>query len=68
MDFADNRRDEVIEYARKKYGYENVAQIGTFGTMMARGSVRDVARAMGYPMMSAIRFQSLFPWVRRVSP
>jgi len=48
MDFADNRRDEVIEYARKKYGEEKVAQIGTFGTMLARGVVRDVARALGF--------------------
>ncbi len=47
MDFADTRRDEVIEYARKKYGVDRVAQIGTFGTMMARGAVRDVTRAMG---------------------
>src|SRR3989344_2352603 len=46
MDFADNRRQEVIEYAKKKYGAKNVAQIGTFGTMMARGAVRDVARAV----------------------
>jgi DNA polymerase-3 subunit alpha len=49
MDFADNRRDEVIEYARHKYGEDKVAQIGTFGTMLARGVVRDVARALGYP-------------------
>jgi DNA polymerase-3 subunit alpha len=49
MDFADDRRDEVIEYARKKYGDAQVAQIGTFGTMLARGVVRDVARALGYP-------------------
>ena len=49
MDFADDRRDEVIEYARKKYGADNVAQIGTFGTMLARGVVRDVARALGHP-------------------
>ncbi len=48
MDFADNRRDEVIEYTRKKYGEDKVAQIGTFGTMLARGVVRDVARALGY--------------------
>jgi len=47
MDFADNRRQEVIDYAKKKYGAEKVAQIGTFGTMMARGAVRDVARATG---------------------
>jgi len=49
MDFADDRRDEVIDYARKKYGEAHVAQIGTFGTMLARGVVRDVARALGYP-------------------
>ncbi len=51
MDFADDRRDEVIEYARDKYGVEGeerVAQIGTFGTMAARGSIRDVTRALGY--------------------
>jgi DNA polymerase III subunit alpha len=48
MDFADNRRDEIIAYAKEKYGKENVAQIGTFGTMMARAAVRDVARALGY--------------------
>src|SRR3989338_7563728 len=48
MDYADNRRDEVIEYARNKYGTQNVAQIGTFGTMLARGVVRDVARGLGF--------------------
>ena len=48
MDFADNRREEVIEYVRAKYGSAQVAQIGTFGTMLARGVVRDVARALGY--------------------
>jgi DNA polymerase-3 subunit alpha len=45
MDYADNRRDEMIAYARQKYGADKVAQIGTFGTMAARGAVRDVARA-----------------------
>ena len=49
MDFADNRRDEMIDYVRGKYGEGKVAQIGTFGTMLARGVVRDVARALGYP-------------------
>jgi DNA polymerase III subunit alpha len=48
MDFADDRRDEMVEYARQKYGHDKVAQIGTFGTMAARGSVRDAARALGY--------------------
>ncbi|MEQ1500333.1 MAG: DNA polymerase III subunit alpha [Parcubacteria group bacterium] len=49
MDYADSRRDEMIEYAKQKYGVDKVAQIGTFGTMAARGSVRDVTRALGFP-------------------
>lgn len=49
LDFADNRRDEVIEYVREKYGREYVAQIITFGTMAARAAVRDAGRALGYP-------------------
>lgn len=49
LDIADNRRDDLINYAKNKYGEKAVAQICTFGTMAARGSVRDVARALGYP-------------------
>jgi len=40
MDYADNRRDEIIEYVKQKYGADKVAQIGTFGTLMARAAVR----------------------------
>jgi DNA polymerase-3 subunit alpha len=47
-DFADDRRDEMIAYVTQKYGADKVAQIITFGTMMARGAVRDVGRALGY--------------------
>ncbi|MEJ0021941.1 MAG: DNA polymerase III subunit alpha [Candidatus Doudnabacteria bacterium] len=47
LDIADNHRDEVISYITKKYGAEKVAQIITFGTMMARAAVRDVGRALG---------------------
>src|SRR3989344_3492670 len=47
MDIADNRRDEMIAYAKRTYGEDRVAQIGTFGTMLARAAVRDVARALG---------------------
>ncbi len=61
MDFADNRRDEMIEYAKQKYGEDRVVQIGTFGTMMARGSVRDVARALGYPYSTGDRISKLIP-------
>ena len=47
MDFADDRREEVIRYVQEKYGRDRVAQIITFGTMAARAAVRDVARVMG---------------------
>jgi DNA polymerase-3 subunit alpha len=61
MDYADNRRDEIIAYAKRKYGEDKVAQIGTFGTMMAKGSVRDVARALGYPYVIGDRISSMIP-------
>src|SRR3989344_1323021 len=61
MDFADDRREEVIEYAKQKYGADKVAQIGTFGTMMARGAVRDVARALGKPYEFGDRIAKLIP-------
>jgi DNA polymerase-3 subunit alpha len=61
MDYADDRRDEVIEYVRNKYGADKVAQIGTFGTMAARGSVRDVARAMGFSYDIGDRISKLIP-------
>lgn len=61
MDYADNRRDEIIDYAREKYGKDNVAQIGTFGTMMARAAVRDVARALGLPYATGDRIAKLIP-------
>lgn len=46
IDFCYERREEVIEYVIEKYGINNVAQIVTFGTMAARGAIRDVGRAM----------------------
>ena len=61
VDFADNRRDEVIAYVREKYGLSKVAQIGTFGTMMARAAVRDVSRVMGWPYSKADRIAKMIP-------
>lgn len=61
MDYADNRRDQMIEYSRQKYGADKVAQIGTFGTMMAKGSIRDVARAMGFPYTLGDQISKLIP-------
>ncbi len=61
MDFADDRRDEMVEYAKKKYGADKVAQIGTFGTMAARGSVRDIARALGFDVATGDRISKMIP-------
>lgn len=61
MDFADNKRDEVISYVTAKYGLDHVAQIVTFGTMAARGSVRDVGRALGYPYGLCDKLAKLIP-------
>jgi len=61
MDYADNRRDEIIEYAKEKYGEDKVAQIGTFGTMMAKAAVRDVARALGHSYSTGDRISKLIP-------
>ncbi len=61
MDYADRRRDEIIEYVKQKYGADKVAQVGTFGTMMARGSVRDTGRAMGFGYNVGDRIAKLIP-------
>ena len=68
MDIADNRRDELIEYARNKYGADHVAQIGTFGTMMARAAVRDVARALGHSYGTGDRVAKLIPFGKQGFP
>lgn len=61
IDFADSRRDEVLEYVFEKYGRENVAQIITFGTMTAKAVVRDVGRGLGYPYAEVDRLAKLVP-------
>ncbi len=61
-DFADDRRDEMIAYVTKKYGADKVAQIITFGTMMARGAVRDVGRALGYSYTFCDQVAKLIPF------
>ncbi len=61
LDIADDRRDDLISYAKQKYGERAVAQICTFGTMAARGSVRDVARALGYPYSVGDTASKLIP-------
>ncbi len=61
LDFADDRRDEVIAYVTEKYGSDKVAQIITFGTMEARQAVRDVGRALGMPYIAPDRIAKLIP-------
>jgi DNA polymerase-3 subunit alpha len=61
VDFADDGRDAVIEYVKNKYGESHVAQIITFGTMAARGSVRDTARAFGMSYGDGDRISKLIP-------
>ncbi|OGJ55592.1 DNA polymerase III subunit alpha [Candidatus Peribacteria bacterium RIFCSPHIGHO2_02_FULL_52_16] len=51
IDFADTRRDEVLNYVREKYGRDRVIQICTFGTLAARAAVKDVGRAYGVPFL-----------------
>lgn len=61
LDFADDRRDEVIAYVTAKYGPDKVAQIITFGTMEARGAVRDGGRALGMPYAGPDRISKMIP-------
>jgi len=62
LDFADTRRDEVVEYLRKKYGEDRVAQIITFGTMAARAAVRDSGRALGLSYSFCDTIAKLIPF------
>ncbi len=61
IDIQDTRRDEVIAYCAKKYGDARVANIVTFGTMAARGAVRDVARVLQVPYAEADRLSKMIP-------
>ncbi len=60
-DFADDRRQDMIEYVTKKYGVDKVAQIITFGTMQARAAVRDVGRALGFSYNFCDQVAKLIP-------
>ena len=61
IDFADSRRDEVIEYVTRKYGDDRVAQIITFGTLGAKAAIRDVGRTMGLTYAEADRVAKSVP-------
>ncbi|MCH8050949.1 MAG: DNA polymerase III subunit alpha [Chloroflexi bacterium] len=61
MDFAEDRRDEMIRYAAERYGHDRVAQIITFGTLGAKASIRDVGRALGMSYGDVDRIARLVP-------
>ncbi len=61
IDFDKHRRGEVLQYVRDKYGVEMVAQIGTFGTLAARAAVRDVGRALGWPISRVDTLVAMVP-------
>jgi DNA polymerase-3 subunit alpha len=63
LDFADDRRDEVIQHVTEKYGRDRVAQIITFGTLGARAGVRDVGRTLGMSYADVDRVAKLIPFM-----
>ncbi len=67
IDFCMERRDEVINYVTRKYGKDNVAQIITFGTMAARGVIRDVGRALNVPYAEVDKIAKLVPNVLNIT-
>lgn len=61
IDFCIQGRDAVIQYVKEKYGHDKVCQIITFGTMMAKGVIKDVARALGFPFEDSNAITNLIP-------
>jgi DNA polymerase-3 subunit alpha len=61
IDFCKDRRGEVINYVKEKYGHQNVAQIGTFNTLAARAAIRDVGRALGIPIPQVDKIVAMVP-------
>ena len=61
FDISDNRREDVIKYITDTYGEEKVAQICTFGRMLAKAAVRDIARVLGYPYATGDKIAKLIP-------
>ena len=63
MDFADERREEVINYCIERYGADHVAQMVTFGRLLARAAIRDVGRVLSYPLNEVERVAKLIPTI-----
>lgn len=68
FDVADDRREDVINYIVQKYGQDRVAQICTFGRMLSRAAIRDVARVLGYPYATGDRLSKVTPPPRQGFP
>ncbi|MBQ9994389.1 MAG: DNA polymerase III subunit alpha [Clostridia bacterium] len=67
VDFCTERRGEVIDYVRRKYGYDHVSMIVAIGTMAAKNAIRDSARAMGIPYGTADRIAKMIPNVLNIT-
>jgi DNA polymerase III subunit alpha len=61
IDFDKDRRTEVIDYVKVKYGHDNVCQIGTFGTLAARAAIKDTGRALGIPLARVNQITEMVP-------
>ncbi|MCU0709406.1 MAG: DNA polymerase III subunit alpha [Pirellula sp.] len=61
IDFCQERRGEIIRYVKEKYGDSNVAQIGTFGTLKARGAIKDVGRTINVPLNRVVEISEMVP-------
>lgn len=61
IDFEKERRIEVIEYVKERYGHETVCQIGTFGTLAARAAIKDTGRALGVPLSRVNQITEMVP-------
>src|SRR5262245_8787982 len=61
IDFCKDRRGEIIRYVKEKYGEENVAQIGTFGTLAAKAAITDVGRVLGWPIARVNQLKAMVP-------
>ena len=65
LDFQDDRRAEMMEYCNQKYGADKVAQIITYGTIAARGAIRDVGRVMNIPLPEVDRVAKMIPGLQQ---
>ncbi len=67
LDFPDDRREEIIQYVKHKYGEDRVAQVITFGTLGARAAIRDVGRVLGVPLDTVDRIAKLVPYGQTIA-